>query len=111
MQATFCIIGSQSLLHVGALSVRLSEGSPVLIAACSVRSNYLLYIVVVSIAVLYPPILCPVVREWWAGAYCMWEKSVGLSKSGLSWASCFLILFIKGRLVCPLYIHYKEFPR
>ena len=35
----FGIMGSQSLLHLGALSVRLSKGPLVLIAACSVRSN------------------------------------------------------------------------
>ena len=58
---------SQSLQHLGALSVRLSEGSLVLIAACSVRSNCLLYLGVVSIAVLYHPILCSVVREWYGG--------------------------------------------
>ena len=32
---------------------------------CSVRSNCLLYPVVVSIVVLSHPILCLVVREWW----------------------------------------------
>ena len=43
-------------------------GSLVLMAACSVRSNCVLYLVVVSIVVLSQPISCPVVREWWAGA-------------------------------------------
>ena len=62
------IMGSHSLLHLGALSARLSEGSLVLIAVCSVRSNCFLYILVVSIVVLSQAILCPVVREWWAGA-------------------------------------------
>ena len=66
---------------------RFSEGSLVLIAACSVRSNCLLYLVVVSILVLSHPILCPVIREWWAGAYCMWENS----RSIFEWASCSLI--------------------
>ena len=50
----FCgasIMGSQRLLHLGILSVRLSEGSLVLIAACSVRSNCVLNLVVVSIVV------------------------------------------------------------
>ena len=56
-----------------------------LIAACSVRPNCLLYLV--SIVVLSHLILCPVVREWRARAYCMWEKSVGLCKSSLEWAS------------------------
>ena len=53
-----------------------------LIAACSVRPNCLLYLV--SIVVLSHPILCPVVREWRAS---MWEKSVGLCKSSLERAS------------------------
>ena len=48
------------------MSVQLSEGSLVLMAACSVRSNCLLYLLVVSIVVLSHPILCPVVLEWWA---------------------------------------------
>ena len=62
------IMGFQSLLHLWALSVRLSEGSLVLMSVCSVRSNCVLYLVVVSIVVLSQAILCPVVREWWAGA-------------------------------------------
>ena len=33
------MMGSQSLLHVGALSVRLSEGFPVLMPVCFVRSS------------------------------------------------------------------------
>ena len=37
VQAILGIMGSQSLLHLGALSVRLSEGSLVSMAACSVR--------------------------------------------------------------------------
>ena len=55
-----------------------------------VRSSYLLSLdlVVVSIAV----------REWLAGADCMWEKLVELwSKSSLEWALCSIILLIKGR--------------
>ena len=56
-------MGSKSLLHLGALSVRLSEGSLVLIATCSVRSNCLLHLVVVSIVVMSHPILCPVVES------------------------------------------------
>ena len=51
MEAIFGIIGSQSLLQLEALSVRLSEGSLVLIAACSVRSNCLLHLSVVSVVV------------------------------------------------------------
>ena len=61
MVQSFGIMGSQSLLHLGALSVRLTEG---LIAACSVRSNCLLYLVVVSIVVLSQALLCPVLRDW-----------------------------------------------
>ena len=34
----------------------------------SVRFNCVLYLVVVGIVVLSHAILCPVVREWWAGA-------------------------------------------
>ena len=53
-------MGSQSLLHVGALSVWLSEGFLVLMAACSVRFSCVLYLVVVSIVVLSQAILfCP----------------------------------------------------
>ena len=44
------IMGSQSLVHLGALSVHLSEGSFVLMAACSVRSNCVLYLVVVTMS-------------------------------------------------------------
>ena len=49
MGAILCII---NLLHLEALSVRLSKGSLVLIAVCSVRFNCLLYLVVVSIVVI-----------------------------------------------------------
>ena len=48
VQAILGMMGSQSLLHVGALSVRLSEGFLVLMAVCSVRSSCVLYLVVVS---------------------------------------------------------------
>ena len=41
VQAILGMMGSQSLLHVGALSVRLSEGFLVLMAVCSVRSSCL----------------------------------------------------------------------
>ena len=47
------MMGSQSLLHVGALSVRLSEGFLVLMAVCSVRSSCVLYLVVVSMISYY----------------------------------------------------------
>ena len=83
-------MGSQSLLHVGALSVRLSEGFLVLMAVCSVRSSCVLYLVVVSIVVLSQAILCP---DW------LREKSSGLCKWSLEWDSCSLILLIKGRSV------------
>ena len=85
VQAILGIMGSQSLLHVGALSVRLSEGFLVLMAVCSVRSSCVLYLVVVSMVVLSQAILCPVVREWWAGADWLWEKSSGLCKWSLEW--------------------------
>ena len=68
VQAILGMMGSQSLLHIGALFVRLSQGFLVLIAVCSVRSSCVLYLVVVSIVVLSQAILCSVVREWWAGA-------------------------------------------
>ena len=42
-----------------------SLGFMVEVNLCSVRSNCLLYPVVVSIVVLSHPILCLVVREWW----------------------------------------------
>ena len=70
VQAILGMMGSQSLL-----SVRLSEGFLVLMAVCSVRSSCVLYLVVVSMVVLSQAILCPVVREWWAGADWLWEKS------------------------------------
>ena len=62
VQAILGMMGSQSLLHIGALSVRLSEGFLVLMAVCSVRSSCLLCLVVVSMVVLSQAILCPVVR-------------------------------------------------
>ena len=52
VQGNSGIMGSQSLLYLWALSVRLSEGSLVFMAAYSVRSNCVLYLVVVSIVVL-----------------------------------------------------------
>ena len=39
VQAILGMMGFQRLLHVGALSVRLSEGFLVLMAVCSVRSS------------------------------------------------------------------------
>ena len=53
VQAILGMMGSQSLLHVGALSVRLSEGFLVLMAVCSVRSSCVLYLVVVSICRIF----------------------------------------------------------
>ena len=57
VQAILGMMGSQSILHVGALSVRLSEGFLVLMAVCSVRSSCVLYLVVVSMVVLFQAIL------------------------------------------------------
>ena len=71
---------------------RLSEGFIVLMAVCSVRSSCVLYLVVVSMVVLSQAVLCPVVREWWAGADWLWEKSSGLCKWSLEWDSRSLIL-------------------
>ena len=102
VHAIFGMMGSQSLLHVGALSVRLSGGSLVLMAVCSVRSSCVLYLVVVSMVVLSQAILCPVVREWWAGAYWLWENSSGLCKWSLEWDPCSLILLIRGWFVQSL---------
>ena len=65
VQAILGMMGSQSLLHVGALSVRL-------MAVCSVRSSCVLYLVVASMVILSKAILCLVVREWWAGADWLW---------------------------------------
>ena len=104
VQAILGMMGSQSLLHVGALSLRLSEGFLVLMAVCSVRSSCVLYLLVVSMVVLSQAILCPVVREWWAGADWLWEKSSGLCKWSLEWDSCSLILLIKSRFVCPFLV-------
>ena len=53
VQAILGMMGSQSLLHVGALSVRLSEGFLVLMAVCSVRSSCVLYLVVGFIGLVY----------------------------------------------------------
>ena len=60
VEAIFCTMDS---LHLGALYVQLSVGSLVLIAACSVRSDCLLYLLIVNIVVLSHHTLCPVVRE------------------------------------------------
>ena len=43
VQAILGIMGSQSLPHLGALSVRLSERSLILMAVCTVRSSCVLY--------------------------------------------------------------------
>ena len=106
VHATLRIMGSQSLLNLGALSVRLSEGSLVLMTVCSVKSNCVLHLLVMSIVVLS--------RELWAEADCMWEKSVGLwSKSPLEWASCFLILLVSLSIVGGSVVnsHYQKFRR
>ena len=72
------MMGSQSLLHVGALSVRLSEGFLVLMAVCSVRSSCVLYLVVVSMVVLSQAILCPVSGE---------QEQIGCGRSHLDCVS------------------------
>ena len=69
---------------------------------CVVQLCIKLYLVVVSMVVLSQAILCPVVREWWAGADWLWDNSSGLFKWSLEWDSCSLILLIKGWFVCPL---------
>ena len=58
VQAILGMMGSQSSLHVGALSVRLSKGFLVLMAVCSMRSSCVLYLVVVSMVVLCPKLSC-----------------------------------------------------
>ena len=63
VQAILGMMGSQSLLHVGALSVQLSEWFLVLMAVCSVRSSCVLYLLVVSMVVLSQATLCPVVLK------------------------------------------------
>ena len=64
VQAILGMMRTQNLLHVGALSVRLSEGFLFLMTVCSVRSSCVLYLVVVSMVVLSQAILCPVFRKW-----------------------------------------------
>ena len=97
LEAILGVMGSQSKLNSGILSVRLSMGSLVFIAKCSVRSSCFFASCSCEHVVLSHPILCPVVLDWWAEADCMWENSEGFSsKSSLEWASCSLILLIKG---------------
>ena len=72
VEAILGVMGSESLPHLGTLSTRLSMGSLIFIAAFSMRYNCHLYLEVVSMVVVSHPILCPVVREWWAGQYSMW---------------------------------------
>ena len=52
VQAILGMMGSQSLLHVGVLSVRLNEGFLVLMAVCSVRSSCVLYVVCRNVSLL-----------------------------------------------------------
>ena len=70
VEAILGILGSQTFLHLGVLSVRLSKWPLVFISACSMRSNCLLYLVVVSILVLLYPIM-----------YCF-QRSVGDGRFG-----------------------------
>ena len=72
-------MGSQSLSQRGALSVVLSEGLRVCMAACSVRSSWDLDLVCVSMVVSFHPMECPVVLEWWAGADLVVSRSAGPS--------------------------------
>ena len=51
VEAILDIMESRSLQHLVALSVRLSIGYLVLIAACSVRYSFLFYLEVLSIVV------------------------------------------------------------
>ena len=48
LEAILGVMGSQSKLNSGILSVRLSMGSLVFIAKCSVRSSCFLHLVVVN---------------------------------------------------------------
>ena len=57
-------MGSQSELHLGALSVRFIRGFLQWIAACSVRSRWDLEGRAFRMLMLSQAILCPVVREW-----------------------------------------------
>ena len=83
VQAILGMMGSQSLLRVGALFVRLSEEFLVLMAVCSVRSSCVLYLVVVSMVVLSQTILCLVVREWTSGG----QEQIGYGRSHLGCVS------------------------
>ena len=53
--------GSQRLLHLGTLLVRLMMGSRIFMAAYSVRSSWDVYWVVVRIVVRSQAMVCPVV--------------------------------------------------
>ena len=82
VQAILGMMGSQSLLHVGALSVRLSEGFLVLMAVCSVRSSCVLYLVVVSMAWLFCPKLSCV--QWSVSGG---QEQIGCGRSHLGCVS------------------------
>ena len=81
VQAILGMMGSQSLLHVGALSVRLSEGFLVLMAVCSVRSSCVLYLVVVSMVVLSQAILFVCKIPLLARALCLKAKKAAARRS------------------------------
>ena len=65
-------------------------------AVCSVRSNCVLYLVVVGIVVC-PKLSCV---QWSVNGG--QEKSSRLCKLSPEWDSCSLILLIRDRFVCPL---------
>ena len=60
--------GFQSELHLGALSVLFIKGFLMWMAACSVRSKWDLEGRDLRMLMSFQAILCPVVREWCAGA-------------------------------------------
>ena len=82
VEAILSRMGSQSLLHVGAMSVRLSEGFLVLMAVCSVRSSCVLYLVVVSIVLLFCPKLTCV--QW---SVSCGQEQIGCGRSHLGCVS------------------------
>ena len=61
-------IGFHRELHLGARSVLFIRGLRIWIAACSVRSSWERDVVDLRICMSFQAILCPVVREWCAGA-------------------------------------------
>ena len=95
-QAILGMMGSQSLLHVGALSARLIKRFLVLMAVCSVRSSCVLYLVVVSIVVLFQAILGMMGSQ---SLLHVWALSVRLSEEFLV-----LVAVCSVRSSCVLYL-------